>query len=183
MVCKNIAAKARIKQGEQFSCMVGASIEFTCDSIGFGNNKQQQINAIQNNNQQTYWYFNGNLLNYNAHANQQQQQQDQDLLLHHNQQQQQQQHSSQSNLQHHQPRNFTIERDFMSQTSRFKLFNVQTSDSGNYTCKPTSAEPATIRLTVKSLYPLATLSLSKTLFFKTIFYSIHYIIYLNQLYI
>lgn len=70
---------------------------------------------------QTYWYHNGNLINYaKAHLSV--------------------------------DKNFSIEWEPISQTSRFKLFNSLASDAGNYTCKPTSAEPATIRLHVKSLY-------------------------------
>lgn len=51
-------------------------------------------------------------------------------------------------------KNFSIENfdNNSNLISKFKLFNVQPSDAGNYTCKPTSAEPATIKLFVKSSY-------------------------------
>lgn len=159
------AAKARIKQGEQYYASVGANIEFTCDSIGLGTNqatKQHQLQyqqMVSTQGQETYWYFNGNLLNYQApqstsvgvgvgagagagangsgssNGNKFMMTQTNSMLI---------------------PRNFSIERDnsypLATSSSRFKLSNVQLSDSGNYTCKPTSAEPATIRLNVKSLY-------------------------------
>lgn len=113
------AAKARIKQGEQYYAPISSNIELTCE-IGFkpdGVSSPSSLISVQ----QTYWYFNGNLLNYaRAHAAT--------------------------------DKNFSIESDSFTQTSRFKLNNVQPSDAGNYTCKPTSAEPASIRLHVKSLY-------------------------------
>lgn len=82
--------------------------------------------------QQTYWYFNGNLLNYIKTMTPTLAGQYNNIM----------------------DKNFSIEWDSFNQASRFKLFNVQTSDAGNYTCKPTSAEPSTIRLHVKSSYSL-----------------------------
>jgi len=111
------AAKARIKQGEQFYTALYSSIEFTCE---IGQRSSQQASLPPAGVQQAYWYFNGNLLNY-----------------------------AKAQLT---GKNFSIEWDPIAQISRFKLFNVQLTDAGNYTCKPTSAEPATIRLHVKSWY-------------------------------
>lgn len=79
--------------------------------------------TLDSGKSQTYWYHNGNLVNYAKTST--------ELLL----------------------RNLDIEWDPQTQTSRLKLTGISASDSGNYTCKPSSAEPATIRLHVKSLYP------------------------------
>lgn len=118
------AAKARIRQGEQYHASIGSNIEFVCE-IGQKLAPLHSMSAAQTpapvGVQQTYWYHNGNLLNYAQRT-------------------------------HAIDKNFSIEWDASTQNSRFKLYNVQLNDAGNYTCKPTSAEPATIRLAVKSWY-------------------------------
>lgn len=125
-----LAAKAKIKQGEQLYAHLGSNIEFTCE-IGHRAPAYSQmlVASPPNGLQQTYWYYNGNLLNY-----------------------------ARTTTTNPMEKNFSIDWDATTQTSRFKLFGIQTTDAGNYTCKPTSAEPATIRLHVKSRYQPLSLS-------------------------
>lgn len=126
-IFSNKAAKSRIKQGEQLFAHAGNNIEFSCETTQLHNAKPilqlhraDPLDQSLAAHQQTYWYFNGNLLNYAK--------------------------TSPSD------KNFSIEWDSYSQARKFRLFNAQISDTGNYTCKPTSAEPSTIRLHVKSSY-------------------------------
>lgn len=124
------AAKAKIRQGEQYYAPIGTNIEFVCEvgqKVPLHSSGAQAPTPV--GVQQTYWYHNGNLLNYAQRT-------------------------------HAIDKNFSIEWDPLTQNSRFKLFNVHLNDAGNYTCKPTSSEPATIRLTVKSWYPLFKQSLA-----------------------
>lgn len=105
--------------------MAGEDVELNCEISNYKPvaGTRQPI-APLDDMQQTYWYFNGNLINYARTGGA---------------------HSTMMD------KNFSIEWDPTRRISRLKLFNVQSSDRGNYTCKSISAEPATIILHVKGL--------------------------------
>ena len=144
------AARARIKTGENNYYPVGANIEFACEILAPSSSQQhhqQQHHSARASaysssrrggaaggleapfgEQQIYWYHNGNLINYAKTL------------------------ADFGGAGHQARQNFTIEWDAASQLSRLRLANIQLADGGNYTCKPAAAEPATVRLFVKSLY-------------------------------